>query len=549
MRDLHELTIASASKLLAERELSPVELTRSLLERIESLDPQVNAFLTVTAERAMDDARRAEQEIGSGRYRGPLHGIPVGLKDIYYTAGTRTTAHSKVASDFVPAFDATTTKKLAESGAVLLGKTATHEFAHGGPCFDLPWPPARNPWNLAHFTGGSSSGSAAGIAAGFMFGALGTDTGGSIRKPASYCGVVGLKPTYGRVSRYGVIPNSFSLDHCGPLTWTVEDCAIMLGAIAGFDPNDPASADVPVPDYRRALGGTVKGMRIGVLRHLWEEDSPVSDELARATDDAIAVLQKLGAHVETARIARAQDYYDAKMIIGESEAFAIHQADFQRRPQDYGSHYIGRVLIACLFQSGDFVRAQRRRRRLVRDMQPLYERYDALITPGLDAAPVLAPDTKGFWDNWQTPNIPTVFDVTGSPAIVVCSGFAGNGLPLGLQIAGRPFDEATVLRIADAYERATNWRTSRPRLAQAAPLASIEPPPHAHSSKAPDPQTRAWVDALCRRAGLDLPEHLLLQLCEAAPYALAMVDRIPMGAWEDEPANVFTLTRQPSRFD
>ena len=543
MRDLHELTIAAAAKLIAEREISPVELTRSLLERVDALDPQIQAFLTITADRAMEDARHAEREIAAGRNRGPLHGIPVGLKDIYYTEGIRTTGHSKVAHDFVPGFDATTTRKLADAGAILMGKLATHEFAHGGPCFDLPWPPSRNPWNLAHFTGGSSSGSAAAIAAGFVFAALGTDTGGSIRKPASYCGVVGIKPTYGRVSRYGVIPNSFSLDHCGPLAWTVEDCAITLGAIAGYDPNDPASADVPVPDYRQALTGDIKGMKLGILRHLWEEDVPVSAELAQATDEAISVLEKLGARIETARIARAQEYYDAKMIIGETEAFAIHQRDFQQRPQDYGAHYIGRVLIACLFQGADYMRAQRQRRRLVRAMQPLYERYDALLTPGLDAAPVLAPDRKGFWENWQTPNIPTVFDVTGGPAIVVCSGFAKNGLPLGLQIAGRPFDEATVLRIADAYERATNWRPARPRVSPDAPLPRIEPAPHALPAKARDPHTQAWVEALCKRAGLDLPEHLLLQLCEAAPYAQAMVERIPMGEWEDEPANVFTLTR------
>lgn len=543
MRDLHDLTIASASRLVAKREISPVELAQSLLDRIVSLDSRVNAFLTVTAELAMDQARRAEREINSGHYRGPLHGIPVGLKDIYYTAGIRTTGHSKVASEFVPLFDATTTKKLADSGAILMGKLATHEFAHGGPCFDLPWPPARNPWNIAHFTGGSSSGSAAAIAAGFVFAALGTDTGGSIRKPASYCGVVGLKPTYGLVSRYGVIPNSFSLDHCGPLAWTVEDCAIVLAAIAGYDPHDPASADVAVPDYRQALGGGIKGMKIGVLRHLWEEDVAVSAELARATDDAIAVLRELGAHVEIARIRPAQDYYDVKMIIGETEAFAVHQQELQRRPQDYGAHYAGRVLAACLFQSGDYVRAQRRRRQLVKEMEPLYERYDALLTPGLDAAPKLEPDSKGFWDNWQTPNISTVFDVTGGPAIIVCNGFSRNGLPLGLQIAGRPFDEATVLRIANAYERATRWRTGRPAFAQDARAPSIDHASHGRSAKIPDADTRVWVEAICKRAGLKLPEPLFFQLCEAAPYALAMVNRLPMHAWEDEPANVFTLVK------
>lgn len=231
----------------------------------------------------------------------------------------------------------------------------------------------------------------------------------------------------------------------------------------------------------------------------------------------------------------------SKMIIGESEAFAIHQRDLGQRPHDYGAHYIGRVLAACLFQSADYVRAQRQRRRLIREMQPLYDRYDTLVTPGLDAAPLLEPDKKGFWDTWQKPNIPTVFDVTGAPAIVVCNGFGKSGLPLGLQIAGRPFEEATVLRIANAYEQATSWRPRRPQLTKSAPPPAIEAPSHPHPATEIDPETRNWVEALCKRAGLSLPESLLLQLCEAAPYALAMVNRIPTHAWEDEPANVFSL--------
>ncbi len=297
---------------------------------------------------------------------------------------------------------------------------------------------------------------------------------------------------------------------------------------------------MPVPDYRAALVGGVKGMKIGVLRHLWEDDVPVTAELARATDEAIAVLKALGAHVETAKICPAQDYYDVKMIIGESEAFAIHQRDLSRRPEDYGAHYIGRVLVACLL-SKRRLRASAAPAAPAREMQPLYDRYDALITPGVDAAPLLEPDKKGFWDTWQKPNISTVFDVTGGPAVVVCNGFGVTGLPLGLQIAGRPFDEATVLRIAHAYEQATNWRLARPALAPSAPPSAIEPPQHAHTAQETDAETRTWVEVLCRRAGLKLPEHLLLQLCEAAPYALAMVNRIPTHAWEDEPANIFAL--------
>ena len=237
--DLHFLTIAEAASLIERRQLSPVALTRAFLDRIAAIDPQLNAYLLVTADQALDQARVAEAEIMAGNYRGPMHGIPFALKDIYCTAGIRTTSHSRTRADYVPDFDATTVAKLHQAGAILLGKLATHEFAHGGPSFDLPWPPARNPWNREHATGGSSSGSGAGVAAGLMMGALGSDTGGSIRNPAALCGLAGLKPTYGLVSRFGVYTNSFSYDHAGPMTWSVEDCAIMLQAIAGHDPKDP----------------------------------------------------------------------------------------------------------------------------------------------------------------------------------------------------------------------------------------------------------------------------------------------------------------------
>jgi aspartyl-tRNA(Asn)/glutamyl-tRNA(Gln) amidotransferase subunit A len=264
--ELAFLTIADAARLIEQKQLSPVELTTALIRRTEALDPQLNAYLLLTADRALDRAREAGRAIMAGGYRGPMHGIPFALKDIYSTAGIRTTGHSRVCLNTVPSADATTVRKLYEAGAVLTGKLATHEFAHGGPSFDLPWPPARNPWNREHSTGGSSSGSGAAVAAGFVPAALGSDTGGSIRGPAALCGIVGLKPTYGLVSRSGVYANSFSFDHAGPMTWTVEDCAIMLQAIAGHDPKDPASATRPVPDYRTALTGDIKGLRIGVVR-------------------------------------------------------------------------------------------------------------------------------------------------------------------------------------------------------------------------------------------------------------------------------------------
>src|SRR5213592_3635796 len=269
MAELHDLSIADASDLIAARKLSPVELVEALIQRVEQYDAQLHAFITRTFDLARRQAKEAEAEIAAGGPRGPLHGVPFALKDIYDTRGILTSAHSRVFIDRIPAEDATATAKLYEAGAVLLGKLATHEMAHAGPSFDLPWPPARNPWNLAHFTGGSSSGSGAAVAAGLVPLALGSDTGGSIRGPASLCGVVGLMPTFGLVSRAGVITNSYTFDHCGPLARTVEDCALTLQAIAGFDPRDAGSLKRDIPSYREALGQDLLGLKIGVLRHHW----------------------------------------------------------------------------------------------------------------------------------------------------------------------------------------------------------------------------------------------------------------------------------------
>jgi len=543
MTELHDMTIGEADKLILSRKLSPVELTKALLAQIETFETQINAFITPTFELALQQARQAEKEIGSGRHRGPLHGIPFGLKDLYYTRGILTSGHSKVGARHVPSFDATTTAKLYDAGAVLLGKLATHEFAHGGPSFDLPWPPARNPWNTAHFTGGSSSGSAAAVAAGFMPFALGTDTGGSVRTPASYCGIVGMKPTYGLVSRYGVIPNSFSLDHCGPLTRGVEDCAIVLQAIAGHDPKDPASANVGIPDYRGALRRDLKGIRIGVLRHLWEEDLPAGRDLHQAMEDSLSVLSHLGAKLETTHVKPAQDYYDAKIIIVESEALAVQQKDLRDRPADYGAHYLGRAPVACLFQSLDYVRAQRQRRKLAEEMSALYENYDLLVTAGMGPAPRLdAHRHIGFWDKWQNASITSVFNMTGGPALMVCNGYAQSGLPLGMQIIGRPFDDATVLRAGYAYEQATIGQRRRPELVPGANRPDIAAGQHASQPSAIDADTRRLVEMLVARAGFKLPEFAIVQLCEAAPYAFAMARRIPVHEWEVEPANVFMFS-------
>jgi aspartyl-tRNA(Asn)/glutamyl-tRNA(Gln) amidotransferase subunit A len=534
----HSLTIADAARLIESRRLSPVELTDTLLERIEALDPQLNAFLLPTPEKAREQARAAEREIMAGNYRGPLHGIPFGLKDIYATAGIRTTSHSKICENLVPTEDATTVSKLYQAGAVLLGKLATHEFAHGGPSFDLPWPPARNPWNRDHFTGGSSSGAGAAVAAGFVPGALGSDTGGSIRGPAALCGIVGLKPTYGLVSRAGVYANSFTFDHAGPMTWTVEDSAIMLQAIAGHDPKDPACAGRPVPDYRAALTRDISGLRIGVVRHLYEDDTTVASEVWAALEEACAVFRSLGATLEDVRIRPAADYYAVKITIAESEQYAIHEEELRTRPGDFGVDFLGRALPAVLYSGADYVQAQRERRLMLAEMAPIYEKFDVLLTP---TAPGPAP-RLGTWRTisfWQNSSLTTPFNVTAGPALAQCMGFTPAGLPLSLQLVGRPFDETTVLRAAHAYETATNWRSRRPNLDPAAAF-STDPPPPVRPEPVNDPAVRDIVLGACRRAELSLNDSQIGMICDAAPYVMAMTRRLRRDRdFREEPANIF----------
>src|SRR5258707_1178730 len=301
------LTIAEAARLIQQRELSPVELVDSRLARIEQFDGRLHSFIRVLADQARADARAAETEIKAGKYRGPLHGIPIGLKDIYETAGVATTGHSKVMQDHVPKADAFSVARLRDGGAIVMGKLATHEFAFGGPSFDLPWPPARNPWDTTRFTGGSSSGTGAAVAAGLVLGGTGSDTGGSIRGPAAFCGLAGIKPTYGLISRRGILPLGFSLDHAGPMAWTAEDCAILLQAMAGHDPADPGSANHPIPDYRAALGRDVKGLRIGLIRHFYERDNEANAATRQAIDAAAKTLAGLGCSVRDVTLSPLAD--------------------------------------------------------------------------------------------------------------------------------------------------------------------------------------------------------------------------------------------------
>ena len=541
MNELHFLTLAAAAALIEKRKLSPVEYADALLRRIEALDPQLNAFITVTAEPARRQAEQAEREITSGNYRGPLHGIPFGLKDIYNTKGILTSGGSRVCLENIPAADAAAMRKLRAAGAVLLGKLQTHEFAHGGPSFDLPWPPARNPWHLEHFTGGSSSGAGAALAAGLVPAALGSDTGGSIRGPASLCGITGFVPTYGLVSRAGVIPNSFTFDHCGPMARSTEDCAILLQALAGYDPQDAGSIEQAIPDYRAALEGGVRGLKIGVLRHYWEEDLPAHEDHKRALEEAIATFVNLGARVEDCRARPMGDGLDIKIVIAESEIFSIHHANLVARPGDFGRDFLGRVLPACLFQSVDYVQALREHRRYMAEMMPLYAKYDVLLTCGMGPAPRLdAHRTRNFW---QRSNVFTPSNVARNPALVLPCGFSRAGLPVGMQIISRPFGDATVLRAGHAYQTATDWHERRPALVPGQPQPAVTPGGNEPAAPDLDAATRAHVEHMARRAGLKLNERQMAMLLETAPFALAMAARVhkPRDRM-DEPSLVFRFT-------
>ena len=538
--ELHDLSLTELAALIEMRKVSPVELVDALIRRVEQHDEQTHAFITPTFDLARQQAKVAEAEIAGGKYRGPLHGMPFALKDIYDTRGILTSGHSRVFSDRIPSADATTTKKLYEAGAVLLGKLATHEMAHAGPSFDLPWPPARNPWNLAHFTGGSSSGSGAAVAAGMVPVALGSDTGGSIRGPASLCGVVGLVPTFGLVSRAGVITNSYTFDHCGPLARPVEDCAIVLQALAGYDPKDAGSLRRPIPAYRDALGEDLRGLRIGVLRYHWEEDLPASDDVRTAMNAALDVLRGLGAELEECRVRPLGEYFDVKIIIAESEIFSVHQKNLIARPKDFGADFRSRVLPSVLFTASDYVQATREHRRMMVEMEPLFAKFDAFVTAGMGEAPRLA-DYRSV-SFWQKPSLLTAWNVTSQPVLALPNGFGRNGLPLGMQLVGRPFGEPPILRIGRAYERATTGHMKGPQLVPGAVAPDVTPPPILSVQTDADADTRDLCVKAARRAGLQLDDQMLAQLLEGAPYALAMVQRLRRDHdVHHEPANVFSF--------
>jgi aspartyl-tRNA(Asn)/glutamyl-tRNA(Gln) amidotransferase subunit A len=455
-------TIAGASADIAAKKLSPVELTTHLLARIKAVDPAINAFLLVTEERAMADAKAAETRMMQGTRIGPLDGIPIAHKDIYNTAGIRTTAHSRQLEHNVPEADATTVTKLAEAGTVMLGKLATHEFAFGGPSFDLPWPPARNPWDPRHFTAGSSSGTGAAVAAGLILGGTGSDTGGSIRGPAALCGIAGIKPTYGRVSRSGILPLAYTLDHSGPMAWTVEDCALMLQVMAGYDPADPAGSKKPVPDFSAALGKGVKGLKVGVIRHFHEVDNPASSATLKGIEDAAALFRSEGAEVSEITLSPMQDYFACGFLIMIQEAYALHEKWMQTSFTKYGELLRDRMGLAAFLTGADYIQAIRKRRELCLEMAAAMAGVDILLTASQPAEAALI-DEVPKW-NFDKPNFTMPFNVTGYPAISICSGYGLGGLPVSIQLIARPFEEVKLFGVADAYEKATDWRRHRPKL-------------------------------------------------------------------------------------
>lgn len=458
------LTLTGAGTGLRRKEFSPIELAETCLRRIAALDDKLHSFITVTADLALQQARQAQKELSSGIDRGPLHGIPIALKDLYATKGIRTTCHSAVLQDWIPDHDATAAEKLMQAGAVLLGKLGMHEFAFGGPSIDAPFPAVRNPWNTAHVPGGSSSGSGAALAAGLCYGSLGSDTGGSIRTPSSHCGVVGIKATYGRVSRYGVVPLSWSLDHTGPMARNVEDCAVLLQAIAGYDSKDPASADVGVPDFRAEIKQGIKGLRVGVPREHWFNEQKGTDPETEALfNGALKTLVTLGATIveidgRPFGIARK-----ANQTILVAEAYAYHEKRFQEAPAKFGTSVRRRMLEGAFLSAADYITALRARRALNEQIRENFSKVDLFAMPTAPRPPEAFDSIDPNEQNLR-PSFTNPFNLTGLPAISVPCGFTPGNLPVGLQIVARPFQEASLFRASYAYEQATEWYRRRPPL-------------------------------------------------------------------------------------
>jgi aspartyl-tRNA(Asn)/glutamyl-tRNA(Gln) amidotransferase subunit A len=461
--DLAALSLSEASELVRARRVSPVELTNACLARIERLNPLLNAFITVTAAPALEDARTAESEIAKGRRRGALHGIPIGLKDLFDTAGVRTTAASAIFADRVPSEDAEVVRRLRAAGAILIGKLNMQEFAYGDTSAQSHFGPVRNPWNRDLVAGGSSGGSAAAVAAGLCYGALGSDTGGSIRQPAAYCGIVGLKPTYGLVSTRGVVPLSWSLDHVGPMCRTSVDTALLLQVIAGYDALDTSSLAVTPPDYVRAMRRDVKRLRLGVPRSPFYEN--VDPEIEQAVDRAVQVLGGLTASIRDVELPRY-----ATIPVAGAEAYTFHAPYFTKTPELYQPVTRRRLQAGSTVTATAYVEGRRELDRLRRAVGAVFSIVDVLVTPTTPVLPITVQD--GINDPGTPPaggvalslRNTQPFDIYGLPSISIPCGFTRSGLPIGLEISGPHLGDAAVLAAAHAYEQATNWHRRTPSL-------------------------------------------------------------------------------------
>lgn len=455
--DLAYLTIAEAGARFRRGELSPIDLTQILLERIERTQPSLRAFITITADLALHQAKVAESQIAQGDPR-PLLGIPLAYKDIYLTAGIRTTGGSAVYEHWIPTTTATTVAKLQQAGAILMGKLSTHEFALGLSSEDHPFPPARNPWNLDHIPGGSSSGSGASVAAGLVLGALGSDTGGSIRHPAAVCGIAGLKPTYGRCSRSGVLPLAWSLDHTGPMARTCADLALLLTAMAGYDPQDPGSVHRPEEDFSIDIDQGIQGLRVGVLRSWYAAADP---EVKTAVDQAAQVLQSLGAELQEVEIP-SMDLSASLWGVLLPEAYAYHADRLRTTPHLYPAWLRHRLWLGQLFTAEEYLAGQRARQLLISETRELMQGVDVLLSPTRGGTAMTF--DQAYQDYFAQISYTAYYNMTGFPALSLLCGFDNQGLPIGLQLGGRPFEEATLLRVGYAYEQAAGWIQQHPPL-------------------------------------------------------------------------------------
>ncbi|MFL6137083.1 MAG: amidase [Frankiaceae bacterium] len=468
---LGELSIEEAGALLRAGKLTSEELVRHALAMIREHDPALRSFVLVTDELALQRAAQADRELRAGVDRGPMHGIPYALKDIFDVQGLPTTNCSWLTVDRVASEDSAVESRLRAGGGVLLGKLTTYELAVGGPSFDLPSPPARNPWSDEHVPSGSSSGAGAAVAAGLVRVAIASDTSGSIRGPAFHCGAVGLKPTHGRVSGRGAQQLSFTLDHFGPLAWTVGDVAVALRAIAGGDPADQRTRDVPVPDYAAGLADGVAGLRVAHSPGWYATDPATMPEIVTGIERALEALERLGATVEEVELPDYALFDACGRIIMAAEAFALHEDDLRSRPRSFGRFTYQRIMPGAGVLAADLLRAHDMRRRLTRELQQrALAHHDVLVTA---CGQTTAARFADFGTDWPPPKLVSEmqtipFSVTGHPALSLPTGFAPNGLPIGLQVIGRPFDEATVLRVAAALEGELGERHRRPSLAPAA---------------------------------------------------------------------------------